>query len=642
MGAVKIEGFDIIKKLFSANNGLTVYVVKQKNQLSILRLADYSNNKDGLTQSKWYEIYEDYQLNITNYKNLPRVSTISMLNDSQVYALVDYEEGKPLSELGQLGLDATHQLIAAVRHLHSKKFVHGSIIPENIWVTNDGKVILYGAGEYKALESAKEHRQSSDIKQLSSLIQSYSNIDEGDLEKLTIDNPTSIDELESMMANAKEAERKPEKSTGGLVEKEKPKPTKEVSTPTDVEEKKEQPKVEQVEPQKPVTEEQQEQPTRSEQTEQEKTRYVKPKNKFVSTLKKLGIGVVSVLALLFVIGLFVDSDDTNTSVEPAQTEVANEVEEVAVEETSAAEVAAPEETEPAEPVQQEKPVPSFTQEQVVGFMNQYSAASIQAVNDRNFAVVENLIDPSGDTYNTQREYIDYLESKGITEEIISFQVDDFTKVDASTYKVSTYEQYYIYYQDGSVNEKGFNSSYIIKVLGDNSLAVNKLLYTEETYSETVREATDYSYEEDSYYEDTFYSEDTSAYLAGTDSYPVESSDDTGAIESAVRLHYGSISSDDFDTAYNQFSSKRKSKVTQKGWVKGLQANMYDELTYIEVQQIEDNKGRAYIEMTSYDDNSDGTTLVQQWSGYWHLVKEGGRWTLDDPELSKVGSWVEAQ
>ena len=61
---------------------------------------------------------------------------------------------------------------------------------------------------------------------------------------------------------------------------------------------------------------------------------------------------------------------------------------------------------------------------------------------------------------------------------------------------------------------------------------------------------------------------------------------------------------------------------------------------IEVEQIDGVNGMAYIEMTSYDDNKDGTTLVQEWAGYWNLVKENGRWTLDNPDLSKVNSRVE--
>jgi len=47
-------------------------------------------------------------------------------------------------------------------------------------------------------------------------------------------------------------------------------------------------------------------------------------------------------------------------------------------------------------------------------------------------------------------------------------------------------------------------------------------------------------------------------------------------------------------------------------------------------------------MTSYDDNNDGTTLVQKWVGNWNLVQEGGSWKLNKPELKKVSSKVEAQ
>ena len=53
-----------------------------------------------------------------------------------------------------------------------------------------------------------------------------------------------------------------------------------------------------------------------------------------------------------------------------------------------------------------------------------------------------------------------------------------------------------------------------------------------------------------------------------------------------------------------------------------------------------NKAKAYIEMTSYDDQGDGTVLVQEWGGYWNLIKENGSWKLDDPDLEKLDSRVE--
>jgi hypothetical protein len=83
-------------------------------------------------------------------------------------------------------------------------------------------------------------------------------------------------------------------------------------------------------------------------------------------------------------------------------------------------------------------------------------------------------------------------------------------------------------------------------------------------------------------------------------------------------------------------------MTMKGWAKGLQENMYDEMTGIQVEQVENNRGRVCVEMTSYDDNRDGTTLVQDWAGYWYLVKENSRSILDEADLEKVSSRVEAQ
>ena len=117
--------------------------------------------------------------------------------------------------------------------------------------------------------------------------------------------------------------------------------------------------------------------------------------------------------------------------------------------------------------------------------------------------------------------------------------------------------------------KKFNSAYLLKVSEDGRLLVNELLYTEETYSESIREAVT---------QENTYESDSSNNLSNYNNYIASPADETGAIESAIRLHYGSISNDDFSTAYNVFSKNRRSKVTQAGWEKGLQQNIYDELT----------------------------------------------------------------
>ncbi|USY56083.1 hypothetical protein NIZ91_05350 [Bacillus sp. 1780r2a1] len=120
----------------------------------------------------------------------------------------------------------------------------------------------------------------------------------------------------------------------------------------------------------------------------------------------------------------------------------------------------------------------------------------------------------------------------------------------------------------------------------------------------------------------------------------DSIDEETDIEDAVRSHYDYITSDSFASAHDLFSSNRKSKVDLSDWKKGLQANTADNVTNIEVLDVSGNEARAYVEMTSYDDNDDGTELVQEWEGYWSLVKEDGEWKLDSADLEKVDSRVE--
>ncbi|WP_106496163.1 zinc ribbon domain-containing protein [Lentibacillus sp. Marseille-P4043] len=105
-------------------------------------------------------------------------------------------------------------------------------------------------------------------------------------------------------------------------------------------------------------------------------------------------------------------------------------------------------------------------------------------------------------------------------------------------------------------------------------------------------------------------------------------------------HYKRISNDDFKSAYNLFSSNMKDKFGVDGWAKGLKANISDDVTFVEVESIDGDSAKAYLEMTSYDNQEDDSTLVSEWEGYWTLVKESGKWRLDETELEKVDSWTE--
>ena len=83
-----------------------------------------------------------------------------------------------------------------------------------------------------------------------------------------------------------------------------------------------------------------------------------------------------------------------------------------------------------------------------------------------------------------------------------------------------------------------------------------------------------------------------------------------AIMDTIYNHYRRISNDDFESAYQLFSKNMKKKFDVDGWAKGLEPNLRDDVTTIDVEEIDGNKAVAYIEMTSYDDNGDGTVTAK--------------------------------
>jgi len=121
---------------------------------------------------------------------------------------------------------------------------------------------------------------------------------------------------------------------------------------------------------------------------------------------------------------------------------------------------------------------------------------------------------------------------------------------------------------------------------------------------------------------------------------IGASTETEAIEEVILGHYHSISNDNFQSAYDFFSSSYKSKVTFDGWTKGLEQNINDTVTMLNITSVDDTTAKAYVEMTSYDEQEDGSTLVQEWGGTWNLVKESDGWKLEKAQLEKLASRTE--
>jgi hypothetical protein len=319
---------------------------------------------------------------------------------------------------------------------------------------------------------------------------------------------------------------------------------------------------------------------------------------------------IAISILSFTYNFFIDSDREDLSLnEKEEAAVAAMVEEVVPRKESEV-LEYSEENEEVE----ENLTASVKKQEIINFMEKYIALSMDAANKRKFSIVEHLLDPNGKIYNSQQNYMQYLGEKGITEQSLAFEVKAVEVVNKEQFKVKTYEEYEIDYNGNIKKFKSFNSEYLLSVIPGPTLLVNELVNTEQVDSYEMK--------------------------TGEYALDFNNVDEILAIESAVISHYNNISNDDFVAAYNAFSTERKKIVTMDGWVQGLQANINDEVTRIEVSDVEEDKATVYMEMTSYDDNGDGTTLVQKWGGYWHLVKENGHWSLDDADIEKLSAGIE--
>ena len=118
-----------------------------------------------------------------------------------------------------------------------------------------------------------------------------------------------------------------------------------------------------------------------------------------------------------------------------------------------------------------------SEEDLDQYMYDYLFASVQAINQRNFELVEFFLDPEGNAYNELKEYIDYLEEEGITEELINVTVKEYEKTEDG-YLVTTHDEYIIFNKDGTEKEVTFKSVYDLR-WSDDKLMVYSLESTEE-------------------------------------------------------------------------------------------------------------------------------------------------------------------
>lgn len=120
---------------------------------------------------------------------------------------------------------------------------------------------------------------------------------------------------------------------------------------------------------------------------------------------------------------------------------------------------------------------SLLREELESFMFHYVNRSVEAINARDFSYVEHLMTNDGPRKKESRDYIDYLESKGITEQLISSVVEKVEEAGAETWKVTTTEEFVIHYPEVSKNKK-FTTIVLVKKIHDD-WRVHELVSTKE-------------------------------------------------------------------------------------------------------------------------------------------------------------------
>ncbi|HFR4220601.1 hypothetical protein P4K71_15815 [Bacillus cereus] len=134
--------------------------------------------------------------------------------------------------------------------------------------------------------------------------------------------------------------------------------------------------------------------------------------------------------------------------------------------------------------------PKETSSSAVGeFVRNHIYDNVRAISLNDFSLIENNYDKSGKSYKEDRDYIQYLNKKGITEDLLTMEVRNVERQSATKYKVTTYEEYHIRYGDGSVKFKSFNNEHIVTVNGNgkmlyHSLGANNTLKSEDVSGPT--------------------------------------------------------------------------------------------------------------------------------------------------------------
>ncbi|MFD2706997.1 TcaA NTF2-like domain-containing protein [Salibacterium lacus] len=117
------------------------------------------------------------------------------------------------------------------------------------------------------------------------------------------------------------------------------------------------------------------------------------------------------------------------------------------------------------------------------FVESYLEISVKSMNEGDFSIVEDFHDPDGVSYQESKDYVDYIYSEGIQEELEYGEVVGYEK-NGDMYTVDVEDAYTIYKEDGTVSYQEFESTFAVKE-ENGRYYINELTNTEEVHSEEI-------------------------------------------------------------------------------------------------------------------------------------------------------------
>lgn len=133
-------------------------------------------------------------------------------------------------------------------------------------------------------------------------------------------------------------------------------------------------------------------------------------------------------------------------------------------------------------------IEKISHESIRAFMSHYVTAGISAIDNNDFSMVQDLLDPKGKAYKESESYIKYMNEKGIRQDLLEMEVTQIDSLHSDGFKVSTTEEYKITDSNQTIKIKRYESQYHLVLLNDGKLALKELLETDLLSSAVVDSA----------------------------------------------------------------------------------------------------------------------------------------------------------